>query len=348
MTAAGRSQNWLTPNPVSATRTGAVTVADPSGSGCPLPLGSLSSVPGVGQGQGGAGRQPANDNGVVEVGFSIDPAQGLSREDELDCVRLAAELGYQSAWTPGRDDDAAFERCLAWHRASGLPTGIAVVPATGKSPKFYAQQAARVWAGSEGKFVLGVGSGQMDHAASEMGPYLKALRQLLPPELPVYVAALGPRMLQLAAELADGVSLNWCSADQVVWSRAEVERSAARAGRLAPPIAEYIRTAVDPDPDAAAEVLREAMVVYALGPVAYRKHFARMGFSEELASLDDARTNASPRLLSAVGGWGIPGAVRQQFLSLSRGLDCAIVRVLVRQKGDADSARLVLEECRPD
>ncbi len=287
------------------------------------------------------------DNGLVEVGFSIDPAQGLSRADELDCVRCAAELGYRSAWTPGRGDASAFDRCLAWHQASGLPTGVAVVPASGQPPEFYAQHAARVWEGSRGKFTLGVGSGRMAHAASEMRPYLEELRRLLPPGLPLYVAALGPLMLCLAAEMADGVSLNWCSEDQVAWSRSEVERAAAVAGRTAPPIAEYIRTAVDADPAAAARVLSGAMLEYALGPVAYRRHFERMGFAEELARPDSAGVPPSPRLLSAVGAWGAPGEVRHQFLGLSQGLDCAIVRVLVREPGDAESARLVLEECRP-
>jgi alkanesulfonate monooxygenase SsuD/methylene tetrahydromethanopterin reductase-like flavin-dependent oxidoreductase (luciferase family) len=280
----------------------------------------------------------------MEVGFSIDPSQRLSREDELDCVRYAAKLGYQSAWTPGRGDTAAFDRCLAWHRATGLPTGIAVVPASRQHPEFYAQEATRVWQGTGGKFVLGVGSGDWAHPV-RMRPYLEALRHQLPPELALYVAALGPKMLQLAGEIADGVSLNWCSADHVAWSRAEVERASARVGRPTPPIAEYIRTAVDSDSVAASQILTDAMREYAEEPGPYHRHFERMGFAGELAQLDRARI--SPRLPSAVGVWGAPGTVREQFLRLSQGLDCAIVRVLVRRPGDAASARRALKECRP-
>lgn len=288
------------------------------------------------------------DNGRVEVGFSIDSAQGLSSADELDSVRMAAELGYQSAWTPGRGDATAFDRCLAWHQASGLPTGISVVPASGQSPAFYAQQARRVWEASEGKFVLGIGSGQLAHAANQMPPYLEMLRQLLPPELPLYVAALGPRMLRLGTELADGVALNWCSAEQVAWSRAEVERAALAVSRPIPVVAAYIRTAVDPKPGLAGRVLGRAMLEYALGRVAYRKHFERMGFAEGLRSLAATGAEPSPELLSAIGAWGVPGEVRSQFQRLSRGLDLALVRVLVSQPGDAESARRVLTECRPN
>jgi alkanesulfonate monooxygenase SsuD/methylene tetrahydromethanopterin reductase-like flavin-dependent oxidoreductase (luciferase family) len=282
----------------------------------------------------------------MEVAFSIDPAQNLSPADELDCVRFAAKLGYQSAWTPGRGDVAAFDRCLAWYQASGLPTGIAVVPASGERPEFYARQAARVWQGTGGKFVLGVGSGQLAHPVGEMGRYLEALRPLLPPQLPLYVAALGPRMLQLAGELADGVSLNWCSVDQVARSRSEVELAASRAGRPTPPIISYIRTAVDSDAAAACQILTNAMREYALAPGPYRRHFEKMGFAEELAHLDSDRTRPG-QLPAAVGAAGAPGAVRQQFLGLSQGLDCAIVRVLVREPANAASARRVLEECRP-
>lgn len=283
----------------------------------------------------------------MDFGFSIDPAQGLSRDDELACVRLGAELGYGSAWTPGKADASAFDRCLDWHQATGLSTGIAVVPASGQAPRFYADQAIRVWEASGGKFVLGIGSGQMEHAAREMGPYLTSLRQLLPPDLPLYLGALGPKMLGLAASEADGVSLNWCSAQWVAWSRSRVEPAAVSAGREPPRIAAYIRTAVDPDRSVAARVLSEAMQTYALGPVAYRRHFERMGFKEELVRQKTEHRQPTSEMLSAVGAWGEPGSVRRHFLTLCEGLDLPIVRVLVSTPGDAESAQRVLEECRP-
>ena len=288
------------------------------------------------------------DNAPVEFAFAIDPAQGLSQEDEWACVRLGAELGYHSAWTPGTADASAFDRCLNWYRASGLATGIAVVPASGQPPEFYAQQAIRVWEECAGKFTLGLGSGQMAHSADHMVPSLSALRGLLPVELPLYVAALGPRMLALAAETAAGVSLNWCSAEQVAWSRARVEQAARRTGRPVPLVAGYIRTAIDRDSANAARVLGTAMQTYALGPVAYRRHFERMGFAEEMDRQRRQSDAPSPEMLSAVGVWGQPGRGREHFLELAQDLDLAIVRVLVSTPGDSESARTVLQECRPD
>jgi len=284
---------------------------------------------------------------AVQLGFSLDPRQALSEVDELHLVELGARLGYHSAWTPSGPDAAAFDRSLRWHSASGLPTGISVVPASGQPPSFYAEHARRVWEETGGEFVLGVGSGHMPHAARSMRLYLAELRELLSEGPPIYVAALGPLMLRVAGQSADGVALNWCSSEAVAWSRERVERAARGAGRPAPIVAEYIRTSVDPDPSAARRTLGASALQYALGAQAYRHHFERMGFSEELRRLEEQGGETSDEFLAAAGAAGAPGEVRPQFERLARGLDVAIVRVLVTRQGDAESARLTLEECRP-
>lgn len=283
----------------------------------------------------------------MRIGFSIDPRQGLSESDELRLVSLGAELGYESAWTPAGPDAAAFDRCLRWYRESGLPTGISVVPASGQPPDFYAEHARRAWEGTDGQFVLGIGSGYLRQAGEAMRGYLQALRELLPADLPVYVGALGPVMIRVAGELGEGVALNWCSAEQVAWSRARVEPAAREAGRPVPVVAEYIRTCVDPDRDVARRVLGGAALQYALGPGAYRAHFERMGFAHELRRLEAGQGEPGDALLAAAGAAGRPGEVWPQFQRLAQGLDLAIVRVLVVRPGDAESAQRALDECAP-
>ena len=51
-----------------------------------------------------------------------------------------------------------------------------------------------------------------------------------PPNTPVFLGALGPMMLQLAGESADGAALNWCSAERVAWSREQVKRGGGGRG----------------------------------------------------------------------------------------------------------------------
>jgi hypothetical protein len=72
-----------------------------------------------------------------------------------------------------------------------------------------------------------------------------------------------------------------------------------------------------------------------------------MGFAGELQRVEDQAADWDPAFLSAVGAWGVPGDVRRQVERLSEGLDLPIVRVLVAHRGDAASARAVLEECAP-
>jgi alkanesulfonate monooxygenase SsuD/methylene tetrahydromethanopterin reductase-like flavin-dependent oxidoreductase (luciferase family) len=283
----------------------------------------------------------------LRAGFSIDPDQGLSEADEAQLVRLGAELGYDSAWTPSRADAAAFDRCLRWHAASGLPVGISAVPASGQPPEFYAEHTRRVWQKTGGRFTLGVGSGQMPHPAETMRPYLLDLQRRLSPEVPLYLAALGPLMLRLAAELADGVALNWCTAEQVGWSHRQLADAANAAGRPVPRVIEYIRTAVDADVELARRTVAAAALAYALHVPAYRRHFERMGFGEELRRIEAAGDAPNPEFTTRIAAAGRPGETRLQVDRLATGLDLPIVRVLVVRRGDVESARRVLEECRP-
>ena len=119
-----------------------------------------------------------------------------------------------------------------------------------------------------------------------MRPYLTDLRQRLPAAMPLYVTALGPLMLGVAGELADGVALNWCTAEWIEWSRQTLVTAALAAGRPVPRVVEYVRTAVDPDAELARGRVAAAALRYALGMPAYRSHFERMGFAEELRRIE--------------------------------------------------------------
>lgn len=283
----------------------------------------------------------------MEIGLAIDDGQGLTDSQQLDLVRLGAELGYQSAWTPSRADSAAFDRCISWHAAAGLPVGISAVPASGRPPVFYAEHARRVWEATEGRFTLVIGSGAAARPAEFVTGYLEELRRLLPAGMPVYVAALGPRMLDLAGQRADGVAFNWCTAQQVGWSRRRVIESAQAAGRAAPRVIEYIRTCVDPEARIARRTVASAARGYALGPLAYRRHFERMGFADELRRLGQSPDESDKSSLSSVGAAGTPGTTKLLFDQLAGGLDLAIVRILTVKGDEPESARRALEECRP-
>ena len=286
----------------------------------------------------------------------------------------------------------------------GLTTGIAVYPVMYRTPLSFAMEGGTVSDITGGKFIMGIGSGGAYRpqaraalgvgrmsALALMRDYLSVIRPLVKgervdyegetttlkgmrlamrpaPETPVYLGALGPRMLEMSGELADGASLNWCTPEQIAWSRERIAEGAAKAGRNPSEInvAEYIRICVDDDVDAARIALAKATMGYALGAsvptererqLGYRAHFERMGFTDELADLDEMRKKGASRdevaeafpaeILQSVGYFGKADGAAAAFARLAEGLDTAIVRVVAARRG-VDSTLAVMEACKPE
>lgn len=282
----------------------------------------------------------------------------------------------------------------------GLPTGISVAPVPMWTAPALATAAASLAELTGGRFSLGVGSGSIHNAEYRrtfglarqaplalMRDHLAVLRALLAgervtyqgpsiqlnglrlrgagaPRVPLLLGALGPRMLELAGELADGAALNWCTPDQIEWSRTQVARGAGRAGRHPAEvrIVEYIRIAVDDDEDRARRALAKAVLGYALArpgadkSLGYRAHFARMGFDAALEDLETRQEAGAPEtelierfpgeLLRRVGYYGRPDGAGTAFRELAAGLDTAIVRVVPSRPG-LDGVTAVLRACAP-
>ena len=171
------------------------------------------------------------------------------------------------------------------------------------------------------------------------------------PPAPVYLAALGPQMLRLAGETADGALLNWATPERIAVSRARIDEGAARAGRDpgAVPVTMYIRVCIDDDVAAARQALGSQVLGYALGQpgvpqdAGYRGLFALMGFDEVLRELEARRDRGAPlseltgavpeQMLQAVGYYGPAAGAPAAFARLSAGLDEAIVRVITARPG---------------
>ena len=188
------------------------------------------------------------------------------------------------------------------------------------------------------------------------------------PNTPVYLGTLGPAMLRLAGELADGVCLNWCDPAQIAWSRERIAEGAALSGRdpAEVKVVEYIRVCVDDDEDLARRAFAKSTMGYALGQqvptererqLGYRAHFERMGFAEELADLDQMRREGASaddvaeafpaEVLRKVGYYGKAEGAAQAFAQLSQGLDTALVRVVAARPG-VDPVLATMKACQPD
>jgi len=282
----------------------------------------------------------------------------------------------------------------------GLHVGVSVVPFPAWSVVSLAAEAATVGAITGGKFSLGIGLGGYPSSRfrDPLGlpdlpllPYtrdfVRALCGLLSGEnveldgvgvqlhgvklgiatsqVKVYLGALGPQLSRVAGEVADGISPNWSSPEQIAWLRERVAEGARRAGRPPSdvPFAHYIRVCIDDDEDAAQRAFAENMLGYAMArpgqpkEQGYRGHFTRMGFDEVLtdlearrdagASLSDLADTVPSELLLRVGYFGTAAGAADALKRLSHGLDEAMVRLISTSAGSLEQCVKAVQACQP-
>jgi alkanesulfonate monooxygenase SsuD/methylene tetrahydromethanopterin reductase-like flavin-dependent oxidoreductase (luciferase family) len=335
----------------------------------------------------------------MRIGAGLDSRLGLPFAELRQAGREAAVLGFDSLWTPALGVPDAFHVCAALAQDTPLMTGISVVPAPMWRPLPLATQAATVGQISGGRFILGVGTGGYgprfwtaaglpDRPIAVMRDYLTVLRGLLGgeavsyegpaltmhgaalgvrdlPAVPLYLGALGPQMMRLAGELADGVLLNWATPERITQSRAIVAEGAARAGRDPGDVAVtmYVRVCVDDDQAAARQALGRQVLGYAMaGPgtpltAGYRGLFTSMGFGGILSELEERRSRGEEldalvadtpeEMLTSLGYYGPAAGAPRAYARLAAGLDETIVRVVTTRPG-IDKVRATLDALTPD
>jgi 5,10-methylenetetrahydromethanopterin reductase len=122
-------------------------------------------------------------------------------------------------------------------------------------------------------------------------------------KLPIYIAALGPRMLELAGEVADGVLLSWTAAHYMEEAIQKVRDGAAKAGRDFSEVAisGYLRVAVTDDIAAGRASLQRQIARYA-SSAHYQNYFRNSGFEAEMEGAQLGRDHAdNPAMAAAIG-----------------------------------------------
>lgn len=187
--------------------------------------------------------------------------------------------------------------------------GTSVVPLTGRHPLALAAQVLTAQSALGGRFTLGVGASHQMVSEGFFGePYRHAFRRteeflaaLLPllegrsadvegrqvfakgwltidaPPVPVLVAALGPKMLELAGSATAGTSVGSCGPKTIASHIAPTVNAAAeRAGRPAPRIVALVGVCMTDDVAAVRAHSREQSVMYDAFP-SYRSALDREG-----------------------------------------------------------------------
>ncbi|MFF3443946.1 LLM class F420-dependent oxidoreductase [Streptosporangium sp. NPDC002721] len=212
-------------------------------------------------------------------------------------IARGADDGFSSVWMSQTFDlDALTALAVIGSQVPGIELGTAVVPTYPRHPAVLAQQALTVNAALDGRLALGVGLSHQiviegmyglnfERPARHMREYLSVLLPLVrgenaafegetltarlglnvpgPKDMPVLVAALAPRMLKLAGEVADGTVLWMTGARTVTEHVAPAVTEAARAaGRPAPRIVCALPVCVTDDAEAARALAAERFEIY--------------------------------------------------------------------------------------
>lgn len=232
--------------------------------------------------------------------------------------------------------DAITALAIAGRSTSRIELSTGVVPAQPRHPVAMAQQALTAQAASNGRFVLGIGLSHKlviedmlglsyAHPAKQMREYLEVLTPLLRGEpvdhqgelyrvkaglqvagaapVPVIVAALGPRMLEVAGRLADGTA-TWMTGTRTLGELTgpALRKAAAAAGRPEPRVVAALPVALASDAGAAREAASKIFAIYGMLP-SYRAMLDREGAAApgDVALVGDERAlrDAIERLRSA-------------------------------------------------
>jgi F420-dependent oxidoreductase-like protein len=233
-------------------------------------------------------------------------------DDIVAIAKRVEQAGLDDVWMANIfSHDAISALAIVGRETSRIGLGTAVTPSYPRHPTALAQQALTTAAASGNRFTLGIGLSHKlviedmlgmsyQRPARHMREYLNVLMPLVrgatadfqgeqyrvrnvtldvadAGTLPVVVAALGPVMLRLAGELADGTN-TWMVGPRTMEGHI-IERltaAATAAGRPDPLVVGGFPIVLTHDPDAARAHIAEALTIYGQLP-SYRAMLDREG-----------------------------------------------------------------------
>ncbi len=200
------------------------------------------------------------------LGVTAGLDAGLAR----DLAVLCEDLGYHSLWSndepaaPGLETLAHFAAA-----ATRLGLGVGALPLDRHLPMKIAAEIDRLGL-DPARLWIGIGAGQLGSPIDIVARAVAELRELLPGETRIVVAAMRPRLCRLGGATADGVLLNWMLPGQAAQARRWVQEGAEEAGRATPVVASYIRVAMG---SGSIQRLRDEEGYYRNVNEGHRKHF---------------------------------------------------------------------------
>ena len=294
------------------------------------------------------------------TGLFIPNSPDISNAEMISVAQRADSLGYHSLWTGeswGRDAFTVLTMLACHTRSLSLGTGIVTVYS--RTPALIAQSIASLDSISEGRAILGLGTSgrivienwhglpyrkplartreyvEIIHQALAGGPVnhhgeffqLARFRMNSHPvqkKLPIYLATLGPKNLELTGQVADGWLPTWLDRKQLSVLKERIAKAASKAGRdisditVAPYIFCYVADTTDEMAEGEKRI--RSHMAYYIGGMGeyYHALVSRSGYSAEADAVRDAWAAGDKGKAAAA----ISDAMLENIAVLGSGAEC--------------------------
>lgn len=317
---------------------------------------------------------------MTRLGFTA-PVFGFDVRATAHLARDLEEIGYSDCWSAETSGPDGFSVASAVGvMTQKMRLGVAIAPVYTRPPALMAMSALAAYQASEGRFCLGLGASSpvivegwmgetLEKPVARMRETVDAVRAAFAGEkvdvegttfrvkgfrlegapkqqLPIFLAALGPQMMTLTNEIADGIVLYLASEEGVrIATRACPDKE----------VAERIMVCPDEDEEQVRAAVRWMMTPYVAVP-AYNRFIAAQGFEDEAGQVadawknnerDKARDAISDRLIDALVIMGPAGKCQERLESFrAAGLTTPILAPF-SLTGDPSRVKAALEALAP-
>ena len=306
---------------------------------------------------------------------------GPSIKDTIERITWAEENGFPDAWfSDSGAPDTLTQIAAIGHHTSSIRIGVAVTPVYTRSPSVLAASANVIEQVIPGRFVMGLGSssqtimGQwngipLDKPLTRVKETAQLVRTMLtgaktdfegetlysrgyrqaplenPP--PIYLAALRANMIEMAAEVGDGVIFNLWPKGALPKMMEHVKIGAERAGKKAEDVEIVNRAMVlcTDDKEYGRNLFRAAFAPYYATPV-YNKFLAWAGYTdaadtitEGWAAKDREKTSGAltDEMIDEIGIIGNEDEIRERIQAdADGGVDTHIIAPLAASREDVE------------
>lgn len=290
-----------------------------------------------------------------KIGLVAPYWSDIKKEELIEIARLAEELGYHSLWVPemwGRDAFSILG--LLATCTSEIKLGTGVIQVYSRTPSVIAQTVATLDEISGGRMLLGLGTSgsavienwhglKFEKPLQRTREYVEIIKMILDSkrvnydgeifslsgfrlqfnplrsDIPVLVAAIGPKNITLTGEVADGWIPFMIPVEHLKDAKELLHQGAQSKGREPEKImiCPYVTSLVSKDADSARSAVKEHIAYYVGGMgTFYRDTVSRYGFADEAGviygawkkgSRSDAAEGVSGRMLDSLSVTGDPG-----------------------------------------